>query len=249
LNTGGELWVRDLPYNSGDWTTWIAGVSNDQVYVSRSGNGASVSAHLFALNVANGTTVWPSQDLIDAWAYDGVVFASNGDPIVASFRTIKRIRATDGTTAWTAARLGSVSGECGGALGTGAIGQNGVYIADAAPGGTVIKKYNLTTGAFMYTSPVMTGFTVQNMPMVGPDNTIYLSRVQNNASTDCFYAMNDTGTALTIRWSRPAQWTTESEFAATTDGAVYMMGPGNIIEKRSAADGSLLASSPAIPAD
>jgi len=244
LNTGVELWSRNIPASASDWTTWVAGVSGGKVYVARSGNGASVKAKLYCLDAATGATLWTSVDLIDAGAYDGVVFAPNGDPVVASFRDIWRIRATDGTTMWRATRLGSVSGNCGGA-----VHGNAIYVADAAAGGTAIKKFNLTTGALQYTSPTLAGFTIQNTPMVGTDGTVYLSRVQNNASVDFFYALNDTGSALTVRWSKPAQWTTESEFAVGPDGSVFMMDPGNIIARRAAADGTLIASSAAIPAD
>jgi hypothetical protein len=247
LSDGHELWHKDIPANAGDWTTWIAGVSNGQVYAARSGNGASVSAKLYAIDQTTGNFTWPagSADLIDAGAYDGVVFASNGDPIVASFRTIKRIRATDGTTAWTAARVGSVSGNCGGALGA-----TGFYVADAAPGGNVIKKFNVDTGAFMYQSPVMAGFLIQNTPMVAPDGTIYLSRVQNNVSVDYFFAINDDGAAMTIRWSQPAGYSTSSEFAVANDNSVYMWAPGNFIQRRAAADGVMINQTTAtIPAD
>src|SRR5262249_2600431 len=138
-----ELWFVNIPFNTGDWSTWVAGVSNGQVHAARSGNGASVSAKLFALNVLDGGELLRSVDLIDAGAYDGVVFGSNGDPIIASFRTIKRIRAVDGTTAWTASRTGSVSGNCGAA-----VAGSGVYVADAAVGGNVIKKFDINTGGF-----------------------------------------------------------------------------------------------------
>jgi hypothetical protein len=248
LNDGHELWHRDVPVNTPqDWTAWIAGVSNGQVYAARSGNGASVTGHLFAYDQVTGNPTWPngSADLIDAGAYDGVVFAANGDPIIASFRTIWRIRATDGTTAWSAPRIGSVSGNCGGALGA-----TGFYIADVVAGGMVIKKFNPDTGAFMYQSPLMAGFTVQNTPMVAPDGTIYLSRVQNNASVDFFFAINDDGSAMTIRWSQPAAYSTASEFSVALDNSVYMWAPGNFIQRRAAADGSLIGQTAStIPAD
>ncbi len=245
LDTGAQLWRRDLPYQTNDWTTWIAGVNNGHVYASRSGNGASVKAVLYSLNAATGAVEWQSADKIDAGPYDGVVFADNGDPVVASFTKIWRIRATDGSTMWTATRVGSVSGNCGGAIHNGAI-----YVADAVPGGHAIKKFNLATGAFQYQSPVMAGFTLQNTPMVGPDGTIYLSRTQNNTSVDSFYAINDDGAAMTIRWSTPAEWSTNSEFAVAPGGDVYMFGPGKILQKRRASDGAITAQyESSIPAD
>ena len=244
LDTGQEIWFRNIPYLTNDWTTWIAGVSHGKVFVSRSGNGASVKAKLHALDAASGATLWSSVDLIDAGPYDGVVFAPNGDPIVASFTKIWRINAGNGTTVWTASRVGSVSGNCGGA-----IHGDAIYVADAVVGGHAIKKFNLTTGALMYQSPTLAGFTIQNTPMVAPDGTIYLSRVQNNVSVDFFYAIDDNGSSMSVRWSVPAQWTTESEFAVASDGSVFMMDPGNKIARRRASDGGLIAQSAAIPAD
>src|SRR5678816_2795878 len=68
LHTGVTLWTANLPYNSGDWTTWIAGVKNGRVYASRSGNGASVNAKLHCLDAATGAFLWPtgSQDTNNA---------------------------------------------------------------------------------------------------------------------------------------------------------------------------------------
>ncbi|MBK8980205.1 MAG: PQQ-binding-like beta-propeller repeat protein [Planctomycetes bacterium] len=220
LDSGRELWAINVPFNTGDWTTWVLGTSDGKVYASRSGNGASVSAHIHALDQVSGATVWVSQDAVDAGAYDGVVFAPNGDLIVASFRTIWRIRASDGATVWSAARLGSVSGNCGAALF-----GNAVYVADAAPGGNVIKRYDLAAGALAYASPIMPGFTIQQTPMVGPDGTVYLNRVQNNAGVDFFYAFTDTGSGFVQRWSVPAQYTAGAEFGVGPDGSVSCCNP------------------------
>lgn len=241
LDTGQELWFRNIPAAAGDWTTWIAGARDGRVYAARSGNGSSVSAVLYALDAATGDTVWTSQDVTSAGSYDGVVFAGNGDLIVADFRNITRIRMTDGTTAFRVDRLGSVSGSCGGCLNEFAAGGPAIYVADAAPGGTVIKRFDAETGAHEYTSPVMAGFTIQNTPMVAPDGTIYLSRTQNNTAVDFFYAINDDGAAMTIRWSVPARWSVVSEFAVNPDGDVFMMAPGDFIQLRSRLDGALLA--------
>lgn len=244
LDTGAELWATNIPSNPGDWTTWVAGVNGGRVYASRSGNGASVSAKLYCLDAANGGTLWVSADSIDAGAYDGVVFAPNGDPVVASFRDIWRINHLDGSRVWLASRVGSVSGDCGGA-----VHGNGVFVADAVAGGEAIKKFDLATGGFLYQGPVMPGFTLQNTPMVGPDGTVYLSRTQNNVSVDYFYAFTDTGSALTTKWSVAAGWSTNSEFAVGTDGSVYHVAPGNEIHKLDPATGATLATTGPIPAD
>ncbi|MBI5864086.1 MAG: PQQ-binding-like beta-propeller repeat protein [Planctomycetes bacterium] len=135
LATGQELWRRDIPANTGDWTTWVAGARDGRVYCSRSGNGASVAAVMYALDAATGGTVWTSVATTRAGAYDGVVFADNGDLIVADFYNVTRIRAVDGSTAWRINRTGSVSGQCGGCLR-----DDAFYIADAAPGGHVVKR-------------------------------------------------------------------------------------------------------------
>ncbi|MCC6357156.1 MAG: PQQ-like beta-propeller repeat protein [Phycisphaerales bacterium] len=241
LDTGQELWFRHIPAAASDWTTWIAGARDGRVYAARSGNGSSVSAVMYALDAATGATVWTSQDVTSAGAYDGVVFAANGDLLVADFRNITRIRATDGTTAFRVDRLASVSGSCGGCLNESAAGGPAFYVADAAPGGTVIKRFDAETGALEYTSPVMAGFTIQNTPMVAPDGTVYLSRTQNNTAVDFFYAINDDGAAMTIRWSVPARWSVVSEFAVNPAGDVFMMAPGDFIQLRSRVDGALLA--------
>jgi hypothetical protein len=162
------------------------------------------------------------------------VFAPDGDLVIASFRTIWRLRAADGTTAWSAPRTGSVSGSCGAALH-----GDAVYVADAAPGGNVLKRFSLASGAFQYASPVLPGFTLQQGPMVGPDGTVYLNRTQNNAAVDFFYAFTDTGSGFVEKWRVAAQWTTNSEFAVGRDGLVYMLQPGAILSALDPATGAV----------
>ncbi len=249
LETGAELWPRNIQFNAGDWTTWVAGARDGRVYVSRSGGGGNVypppngQAHMYALNETTGADVWVSAGMTAAGPYDGVVFAPNGDLVVGDFVQITRIRATDGSTAWQVPRVGSVSGTCGATLNAAA---NAVYVADAAAGGTVIKRFDLDTGTFRYASPVMVGFTIQNTPFVSPDGTVYLSRTQNNTSTDFLYAFDDTGSALTQRWSVPAGWTTNSEYAIAPDHSVYMVAAGYPIKRLDPLTGATLATSTVI---
>ena len=244
LTTGVELWFAHVPFNTGDWTTWVAGVSNGRVYASRSGNGASVMAKLHCFDAATGAPLWMSVDPIDAGAYDGVVFAPNGDPIIGSFQKIWRIDHLTGATAWVTDRGASVSGNCGVA-----VHGDAVYAADAAPGGNVIKRFDLATGMFQYQTPVMPGFLTQQTPMVGPDGTVYLSRVQNNAAVDFFYAWTDTGTAFSPKWNVPAGYSAGAEFGVGPDGSVYHLAPGNEIHRLDPVTGMTLNTSGPIAAD
>jgi hypothetical protein len=235
LDSGAVLWTRHIPYVAGDWTTWLLGASNGLVYASRSGNGGTVQQTVHALDQATGATAWTSVDVIDPGPYDGVVFAPNGDLVVGNTSSVMRLRAADGTTAWSSPRICNVTSSCGVALSA-----NGVYLAEPAPGGNVIRKLDLTSGASLYETPVMIGFTLQNTPFVGPDGTLYLSRTQSNPITDFFYAYEDTGAALVERWNVPAGWSTASEFGCGPDGSVYMLDPTQRIRRLDPATGATL---------
>ena len=239
LATGAQLWRQDLPYNPGEWTTWLLGHSNGRVYAARSGDGASASGRVHAFDAATGATAWVSAAIITAGSYDGCVFADNGDLIVGSFQSIWRIRATDGATVWTANRQGSVSGQCGAAVFGAA-----VYVADSVPGGQVVKRFDLATGAFQYQSPPMPGFLNQHQPMVGPDGAVYLNRASNSPGIDFFYAFLDTGVSLVQRWAVPSATGIGGEFGCGADGSVYMLQPGEIVTRLEAQTGAVLNTYP-----
>lgn len=242
LATGAELWAAHLPYEAGDWTAWIAAAHSGLVFASRSGNGATVSAKMYALDQEDGSVVWVSADDVDCGPYDGVVLAPDGDLIVGNFTNLMRIDAEDGSTVWSVPRLCSVSGSCGGATF-----GDAVYLAEVGGGGHIIVRHDLATGAAQYSSPVMPGFTLQNTPFVGPDGTVYLSRTQNNTSVDYFYAFEDTGTALVERWNVPAAWTTYTEFAVTADGSPFMFAPGYELVRLDPATGATVDSAGIFP--
>ncbi len=241
LDTGAELWAFNTPFETGDWTTWVAGTSNGRVYCSRAGNGASSSSPLYALDQQTGAVAWISAEEISTGAYDGVVFADDGDPVVAWHLKIRRIDAATGATEWTANRVGSVSGNCGVALH-----GDSVYSVEVVPGGHAVRAFDLDTGAVRYTSSTMSGFTVQNTPMVAPGGRIYVSRTQNNVITDFFYSFTDTGAALVQDWSVTAGWSTSSEFAVGLDGSPYMLGPGKVLQRLDPDTGAVTATSVAL---
>jgi outer membrane protein assembly factor BamB len=246
LATGAQIWRRDLPYNPGETTTWLLGHSNGRVYAARSGNGASASGRVHAFDAATGATAWISTAVISAGPDDGCVFADNGDLIVASFLNIWRIRATDGTTVWTANRAASTSDVCGAARF-----GDAVYVADSVAGGQVIKRFDLATGVFQYQSPVMPGQSPfmpgplnQQHPMVGPDGTVYLNRAWQTAGADFFYAFLDTGVSLVQRWAVPSATGIGGEFGCGADGSVYMLQPGEIVTRLDAQSGAVLNTYP-----
>ncbi len=237
ITTGEELWATEIPYESGDWIPWVGGVKNGIVYASRAGNGASVSAPLYALDAADGSTLWVSDDVIDAGAYDGMVFAPNGDPVIGSFQDIWRISAADGSTLWHASRSGSVSGTCGGA-----IFGDAFYVADVTGGGHILVRYDLETGQRLYQSPVMDGFTIQNTPMVDPSGTVYLNRAQNNPAVDFYYAFTDDGTQFVEKWHIPGMGGATAEFGAGPDGSLYFITEGPRLSRIDPESGGILAS-------
>jgi len=237
LSTGEELWTTEIPYHAGDWITWIAGVKNGRIFASRSGNGASVNDSLYALDVETGDTLWLSADLIDAGAYDGVVFASDGDPVIASFYDIWRIDAEDGATVWRSNRSGSVSGNCGGALY-----GNAFYVIDRIKGGQILVRYDVDTGQRMYQSPKMPGWWTQTSPMVGLDGTIYVNRVQNDPAVDFLYAWEDNGTGFSMKWHVPAAFNPSSELGVGPDGSIYTVIPGPKVARLDPVDGSVIDS-------
>jgi sugar lactone lactonase YvrE len=219
LATGAELWRTTLPFNgntSQQWIAWIAGVKNGRVFASRASNGQSQP--ITALDAATGATLWAaSAATTQAFAYDGGNFAPNGDLIVGDLANVTRIDATSGATVWNRPRFRAVSGNCGVA-----VGPTGVYLDELAPGGQRIEKLDITTGAILYSSTTMAGFTEQNAPFLSPDGTkVYFSRTQSNTSVDFLFAFDDTGSALVQLWSRPVRWTTSHEHGLASDGSIY----------------------------
>lgn len=224
LTTGTEQWRVTLPFGGDtnlEWIAWIAAAGNGQVYASRASN--DKPQPIRAYDTATGTSLWVSEFETDAFAYDGVILAPNGDLIVGDKTNIVRISVVDGATIWQTTRNCSVSGNCGGAA---ALGSAALYIDEVAPGGQIVTKLDLETGTRLYSSPVMPGFLSQTSPFLSPDgNRVYYARMQNNPSVDFLYAFEDTGTALVELWSTPIGYS-----------EIQGVGPTGIIYARSTND-------------
>ena len=238
LASGAELWRVTLPFGgdtSTEWIAWIGGVRDGQVYCSRSSN--LQPGPLIALDAATGATNWTSTLTTEAWAHDGLVFAPNGDPIIGDRLRIARLDAVTGGVVWNTVRSCPVSGNCGAAATNTAL-----FVDEPAPGGNQVTKLDLASGAILYSSPVMPGFTDQNTPFLSPDGgTVYLSRTQNNPTTDFLYAFEDTGAALVERWNVPVRWTTSHEHGLAADGSIYTFTQANELVRLDPATGAITA--------
>lgn len=234
LATGAELWNFACPYAAGDWTTNVYGVHEGRVYVGRGGNGSSVSAPVFCLNATNGSILWSSAEEVATGSYDGVVFTDDGDPIFATHLYVRRINHLTGETMWNTVRNCSVSGDCGPALS-----GNAIYIDEVGPGGQKITRVDAATGAKLYSSPIMPGFTSQNTPMAGPDGRVFYARTQTNPAVDFMYAWQDTGSGFVQLWKEPAIGGAGSNHGLTHDGGIVMVGLDGKLEVRDQVTGEL----------
>ncbi len=230
LDTGATLWTADLPFEPGDWTTWIAGVKNGRLYASRSGNGGSIAAPVYCLDAATGAILWhtaggpsplPPRYEILAGPYTSAVFASDGDIIFGSFRWIERIDAETGNLVWRTSRVEQVGNTTGVV-----IEGNAVYTADLYSGNRIgVRKIDATTGAPLYRGPLLTGGLLHNGLFIGTDGRIYLNYSQNfNVNSDFLYSFTDTGTEIVQNWRVSSGGGGEfSRWGVGADGSIYSM--------------------------
>ena len=258
LDTGATLWTADIPYEAGDWTTWIAGVKNGRVYASRSGNGGSVSAPVYCLDAATGAVMWHTaggsasvpRHEISGGPYSGAVFASDGDLIVTSTFAIQRIDSQTGQVLWNTPRTEQVGNTSGPV-----IEGNSVYIADLIPGSgnrIAIRKIDATTGASLYRGPLLGGVLLHNTPYIGIDGRIYLPYTQNNnVNVDFLYSFTDTGQSIIENWHVSSGGGGEfSRWGVGPDGSLYSMSwtgtqdstASGILQRLNAATGAVIDS-------
>jgi outer membrane protein assembly factor BamB len=262
LDTGAILWTVDLPYETGDWTTWIAGVKDGRLYASRSGNGGSVAAPIYCLDAATGAVLWhtaggasplPPRYEITAGPYTGAVFAPDGDILFGSNRWVERVDAMTGAAVWRTARTEQVGNTTGVV-----IEGNGVYTVDLIAGSgnrIAFRKFDLATGAFLYRGPFMAaGGLLHNAPYIGVDGRLYINTGQNfNINYDFLYSYTDTGTAIVENWRTSSGGGGEfSRWGVGPDGSIYSASwtgapdpEGSFILQRiNPADGQVIATYP-----
>ncbi len=247
IETGQELWRRSLPvdFPGTDWRNMVTAVRDGVVYATRAGD--TNQSFLYALRALDGSTLWRSQDLVDQTTTESLSFASNGDLIVGNFQSVRRVRAVDGTTAWTLSRFSPTSG--GSEV---AVFADRGYTWEASSEGPRVLSIDLATGARRFRSAGIGGGLVQQLGLlVGRDGTVYAPRTQNNPVTDFFVALTDTGTAFVEKWRYPMGYTPFGSHAQGPDGSVYTYArtsPPTIV-RLDPATGSVLSTSAPIPSD
>jgi outer membrane protein assembly factor BamB len=250
LDTGDELWSVQLPINFPDsWWSRVLAIRDGLVYATRATNGNSNLDYLYALDVADGSEAWHSEDLIDS-STETPAFAENGDLIVGRFASLMRIDHTDGSTLWETARQCPSSDGC-----DAAVFGDAVYVLEVLPdpGGLayVVARYDAVTGQRLYGSlPLRVQFFGINQVglFVGPDGTVY-APLSNNTPGDAMVALADSGTALTEKWRFPLPYIPFASFATGPDGTVYTYSTDDEVVRLDPADGNVLSTSLPIPWD
>lgn len=216
LHTGKILWTTQLPFNNAaEWRSRVSAIRNDVVYASRSGN--TISAPMYALDAADGKIIWESQDTVDESTTEGLAFTDDGDLIIGSFSHVRRISAADGSTMWTTTRACPTTDGC-----MASVFGDHFYYWEASGDGPMVAVGDVETGELLYSSEGIGGGFIQQLGLlVGPDGTVYGPRTQNNAITDFFVALEDTGDDLIEKWSVPLGYTPFATMGVGPDGSVY----------------------------
>ena len=248
LHTGEILWDTQLPDNFEDsWRSRVSAIRDGQVYATRSGN--TNAEYMYALDATTGEINWESDDLVDEGSTESVAFADDGDLIVGNFGSVMRIDRIDGSTVWQTARSCPTSNGC-----EAAVYGDRVYLFEASVDGPIVSVFDIESGAYLYSSDGIGGGIVQQLSLfVGPDGTIYAPRVQNNDITDMFVAFEDTGAALTVKWSTPdIGFIPFATHAIGPDGSVYtyetdVPNSEMVIRRRDPDTGAIVDSSDVLP--
>ncbi len=217
LNTGDERWAVQLPYDfpGTSWRSRFSAIRDGKVYATRAGN--TNLDPLYALDAADGSIIWRSEDLVDEGSTESVAFAQNGDVIAGNFASLLRISHVDGTTVWSAPRSCPTSNGC-----QAAVYGDRVYIWEQSPQGPVVTVFDIADGTELYSTPSVSGGLIeQKGPFVGPDGTVYAPRSANNPATDFLVAYDDSGAAFVEKWRVPLGYVPFASFGVGPDGSVY----------------------------
>ncbi|MCW5936015.1 MAG: PQQ-like beta-propeller repeat protein [Fimbriimonadaceae bacterium] len=247
VSDGTQLWQKSLPVDNAatDWRNKVSAVRNGVVYATRAGN--TNGSPLYALRISDGSVIWRSADLVDESSTESLSFTPDDDIIAGNFTNVKRIRASDGTTAWTINRASPTSDGSSVAV----FGNRG-YTWEAGAQGPRVVALDLANGTIRFRSPGIVGGIVQQVGLfVGRDGTVYAPRTQNNPVTDFLVAFQDTGSDFLEKWRFPMGYAPFASHAVGPDGSIYAYARSNppTIVRLDPTSGAVLSASPAINTD
>lgn len=217
LTTGEILWNVQVPASFGDsWRNRVTAIRGGRVFATRSGN--ANAEFLYALDAADGSILWVSDDLVTETSTESATFTAAGDVVTSGVFSVICISAADGSTVWETPRTCPSSGGC-----DPIVFGNRVYAWESGGfAGVLVTAFDATTGARLYSSPIIAGGIVQEIGLLaGPDGTIYAPRSQNNPATDYFVALEDTGAAFVEKWRFPMGYVPFASCGVGPDGSVY----------------------------
>lgn len=216
LTTGEILWNVQVPASFGDsWRSRVTAIRGGRVFATRAGN--TNAEFLYALDVADGSILWVSDDLVTETSTESATFTDAGDVVTTGVSSVICISAADGSTVWETPRTCPTSGGC-----EPIVSKGRVYLWEAGGSGPVVTAFDATSGDRLYSSLGIGGGFIQQIGLLaGPDGTIYAPRSQNNALTDYFVALEDTGAALVEKWRFPMGYVPFASCGVGPDGSVY----------------------------
>lgn len=246
LTTGQQLWTAQLPWDPDNpgWYTHVTAIRDGHVYATRSG-GCHRYDYYYALDPADGSIVWRSQDRVRECPPESAAFAFDGDLVVGDFEWVTRIDRTTGATVWRTTRSCPTTNGCAASV----FGDR-AYVWEASVEGPKVTVIDLGTGQKLHSSAGIGGGVIQQLGlMVGPDGTVYAPRSQNNPATDFLVALLDTGTSFLEKWRVPIGYVPFATFAVGRDGSVYGYTRDKRVARHEPVNGSILNQSAPIPAD
>ena len=222
LNTGENLWVRDI--TSGTGRSIPIGFKNDLVYAIRWTE--SLQDSLIALDAATGNTVWTSDETICTSITRTANFTNEGHLLVEAYDTenstslIKCINYTNGSLMWSVPISPGIIGESEVTV----VGNTG-YVIETIGSSVHVSAINLLTGEYNYTHAINDthpgGAAPQSTLSAGPDGVLYYYKNEDNIT-----ALIDNGDSLELLWEVETfgnhLW---SQLCVGHDGNIY--GPSN----------------------
>lgn len=236
LDTGAPQWSVSLPFDGGSQGVGrCLGVDHGRLYASR-------GARIRGFDIATGIENWISVDAFALEYWEDAVFTPEGDLILDTLNAIHRVRASDGTIAWSTTRPNGGVGGQGAALRA-----DSIYVHQNSVTGPQILELDVASGAITASSAALGGGFTYSGPFTGPDGMVYAAYTGQQPGS--LVALRDEGATFTTRWTvaTAAAGAVGTRSAVGPDGSVYTVATGFVVRRLDAATGATLAQSAPIP--